>query len=45
MTKKEFLDKLRTRLKILRQEEIEDIILEYSGYIDSKVADGDSIYC
>lgn len=40
MTKNEFLEKLSGRLKILRQDEIDDILAEYSGYIDSKMEDG-----
>lgn len=40
MSKKVFLQKLRDRLKILNQDEIEDIIEEYEGHINEKVASG-----
>ena len=40
MNKKEFLDKLRSKLSVLNDEEIEDIINEYEGYIDEKVSAG-----
>ena len=40
MNKKEFLEKLRRKLVILNSEEIEDIIVEYGGYIDEKVKKG-----
>ena len=40
MNKKDFLDKLRKKLSILNDEEIEDIINEYEGYIDEKLNEG-----
>lgn len=40
MSKKDFLEKLRKRLKILNNEEIEDIIEEYEGHINEKIASG-----
>ena len=40
MKRKEFLEKLRRRLVVLKSEEIEDIIVEYGGYIDEKVKKG-----
>lgn len=40
MSKKTFLDKLRKRLKILNNDEIEDIIEEYEGHITEKVSKG-----
>lgn len=40
MSKKTFLDKLRKRLKILNNDEIEDIIEEYEGHINEKVLAG-----
>ncbi|MEE0699519.1 MAG: DUF1700 domain-containing protein [Bacilli bacterium] len=40
MSKKEFLDKLRKRLGILNKQEIDDIIEEYEGHINEKVASG-----
>ncbi len=40
MNKKTFLEKLRKKLKILKADEIEDIIEEYDGYINEKVLSG-----
>ena len=40
MTKKDFLDKLRGKLEILKSDEVEDIINEYSEHIDEKVKSG-----
>lgn len=40
MNKEEFLKKLRKRLDVLENSEIEDIVSEYEGYIDEKVAKG-----
>lgn len=40
MNKEEFLKKLRKRLDILEDSEIEDIVSEYEGYIDEKVSLG-----
>lgn len=40
MNKKTFLEKLRQRLKILNKDEIDDIIEEYEGHINEKVASG-----
>ena len=40
MKKDEFLNKLRKKLVVLTDEEIEDIIEEYGGYIDEKVKKG-----
>lgn len=40
MTKKEFLDKLRSKLEILNSDEVNDIINEYSEHIDEKVKSG-----
>ena len=40
MTKKDFLDKLREKLEILKSDEVEDIINEYSEHIDEKVKYG-----
>lgn len=40
MNKKVFLEKLRKKLKILNNDEIEDIIEEYEGHINEKVASG-----
>lgn len=40
MNKENFLNKLRKRLDILQDSEIEDIISEYETYIDEKVAGG-----
>ncbi len=40
MNKQQFLDKLKSKISILNDEEIDDIINEYAGYIDEKVAEG-----
>lgn len=40
MTKKEFLDKLEHKLHLLKRDEIQDILDEYSGYIDNKLQEG-----
>lgn len=40
MKKQEFLDTLRKKLSILEESEIEDIISEYDGYIEEKIAKG-----
>ena len=40
MNKKIFLEKLRKKLKILNNDEIEDIIEEYEGHINEKVSSG-----
>lgn len=40
MKKEEFLNKLRKKLDVLEDKEIEDIISEYSGYIEEKVNRG-----
>lgn len=40
MNKESFLKKLRKRLSILEDSEIEDIVSEYEGYIDEKVSLG-----
>ncbi len=40
MTKIEFLNKLRKKLEILDPGEVEDILKEYSGYIDEKIENG-----
>ncbi len=40
MNKEEFLNKLRKKLDILEDKEIEDIISEYEGYIEEKVSRG-----
>lgn len=40
MKKREFLNKLRKRLDILEDREIDDIISEYEGYIEEKVKAG-----
>lgn len=40
MNKEEFLNKLRKRLDVLEDKEIEDIISEYEGYIEEKVNRG-----
>jgi len=42
MNKNEFLEKLARKIKILNQNEVVDIIDEYAGYIDNKVAEGKS---
>lgn len=40
MKKKEFIKNLREKLDILEEKEINDIIEEYSGYIDEKIQNG-----
>lgn len=40
--KKEFLEKLRKKLNILEDGEVDDIILEYEGYIDERIDNGAS---
>lgn len=40
MNKEEFLKKLRKKIDILEESEVEDIIEEYSGFIDEKVNQG-----
>jgi len=40
MKKKEFLNALRKKLEILESSEVDDIITEYSGYIDEKMESG-----
>ena len=40
MKKEEFMKELRDKLSILEEKEINDIIEEYSGYIDEKVKNG-----
>lgn len=40
MNKEEFLTKLRKKLNILEDSEIEDIVSEYEGYIEEKVSRG-----
>ncbi len=40
MNKEKFLTKLRQRLNVLEDSEIEDIVSEYEGYIEEKVATG-----
>ena len=40
MNKEAFLKKLRKRLNVLEDSEIEDIVSEYEGYIDEKVSLG-----
>ncbi len=40
MNKEKFLTKLKNRLKVLEDSEVEDILSEYAGYIDEKVATG-----
>lgn len=42
MTKKQFLKTLRTKLQILNEQEINDIIEEYENHIDFKMKDGKS---
>ena len=42
MRKQEFLDTLRKNLKVLRQDEINDILEEYTGYIESMMEEGKS---
>ena len=40
MTKEEFIIKLKKKLDILEKSEIEDIVSEYEGYIEEKMASG-----
>ena len=40
LNKEEFLNKLKSKISVLNDEEIDDILSEYAGYIDEKVADG-----
>lgn len=40
MKKNEFLEELKRKLKILKQEEIDDIIKEYENTIDEKIKNG-----
>ncbi|MBE6160960.1 MAG: DUF1700 domain-containing protein [Firmicutes bacterium] len=40
MTKNEFVEKLRKKLQILDENEINDIISEYEGYIEEKMSSG-----
>lgn len=40
MNKEEFLTKLRKKINILEDSEIEDIVSEYEGYIEEKVSRG-----
>ena len=40
MNKKEFLETLSHKLKVLNQDEINDILNEYEGYIDNKIQEG-----
>lgn len=40
MNKKEFLSELRKKLKVLNENEIEDIIEEYEGHINEKISKG-----
>ena len=42
MKKEEFLNKLRKRLDILEEKEVEDLLSEYEGYIDEKIEAGPS---
>lgn len=42
MNKSEFIDKLKDKLKILNNDEVEDIINEYSEHIDEKIKSGTS---
>lgn len=42
MNKKEFINEIKTRLSILKKEEIDDIVNEYSEYIDEKIKSGKS---
>ena len=42
MKKDEFLNKLRKKLEILEEAEVNDILTEYEGYIDEKMAGGSS---
>ena len=40
MTKEEFINKLKDKLSILNEDEVEDIINEYSEHIDEKIKSG-----
>lgn len=40
MTKEEFISKLKRKIGMLKKSEIDDIISEYEGYIDEKMASG-----
>ena len=40
MKKEEFIKKLREKLSILEEKEIEDIVAEYTGYIEEKMQKG-----
>ncbi len=40
MNKEEFIKKMRSKLSVLEDQEIDDIVSEYVGYIDEKVASG-----
>ena len=40
MTKDEFITKLRNKISMLEKSEIDDIISEYEGFIDEKMASG-----
>lgn len=40
MNKEEFIKKLRKRLDVLENKEVEDIVSEYEGYIEEKVKSG-----
>lgn len=40
MKKEEFINKLRKKISILDQKEIDDIISEYEGYIEEKMNEG-----
>lgn len=40
MNKEKFIKKLRKRLEVLENKEIEDIVSEYEGYIEEKVSSG-----
>ena len=40
MTKEEFITKLRNKIGMLEKSEIDDIISEYEGFIDEKMASG-----
>ena len=40
MTKEEFLKKLKKKIDILEESEVEDILKDYEGFIDEKVNQG-----
>ena len=42
MKKREFLQQLKKGLRILEEKEVEDILKEYDGYIEEKIANGKS---